>query len=126
MDIIEFKRVVYESAKHTGYSVVQIHKPGVTPNFYAGELRIRSNNIFLLCTHDDDWALSENFDPMVCELQFIEMPEISDALRSHFKIALHPLEYLQSEYVKQEKHNPRDINYWKPKTMGEVIFNWWD
>ena len=126
MDIVEFKRVVFACAKYTASKVDEIHQPGVTPNFFAAELVFENNKYFLLCTYNNEWAISENFEKLGCELVFAEVSVISEALNFLFKIQTLAPEFLKSRYLNRENHNLQDINYWQPNTMGDGIFNWWD
>ncbi len=126
MDLIQFKKIVFESARQVACDVAQIYEPNVTPNFYTAELECESEKLFLLCTHSDEWAFSKNFDIDGCNLSFVDTRALSEALKSLFQI--HPLSwaYLRSGFEKQPHQSLGDIQYWKPQTNGEAIFNWWD
>lgn len=126
MDIVQFKQIVFACANQIGGKVIQLHQPSATPNFFAAEISLKGSTVFLLCTHDDDWAFSKNFSPLRCTLQFTEEPAISSALAMLFEIEVLSLDTLQSKYTKSPNHCPSDLKYWKPQTMGEGLFNWWD
>lgn len=79
----------------------------------------------MLQSHAGDWALCSEvgFD---CRLVFDDAPSISEALERCHGIRLHSKAALLGPFVRTEGISESDIKYWKPQTLGEALFNWWD
>lgn len=126
MDVPTFKRVAYELARHINAMVVGIYEPDVTPNFMTAKLDLGASEIYLLCSHAGDWALSREVILDPCTLEFEDSLAITEVLECYFGIGLHSKSSLQGPFVKAEWMSDTDIRYWQPKSLGEGLFNWWD
>ncbi|MCE4093293.1 hypothetical protein [Priestia megaterium] len=67
----------------------------------------------------DDPALSKDFMPLYKVLSKEELNEPLDIRNSKGKVSLENKNNLNSSELEQ-------IFYWKPNTVGEVMFNFWD
>jgi hypothetical protein len=125
-DQTPFKLIVYEVARQIGARVVAVHLPAVTPNFLVGELQNVTAHFYVICSDADNWAFSRFFEPNICRLEFTDIPEAADVLRRMF--SKYPLSRSDLEVPFQgwPGLSEADINYWKPSTLGEALFNWWD
>lgn len=126
MDVPAFKRIAYEVAHHINAKVTGIFEPNVTPNFIAAELDLGDRHTYLLCSQANDWALSREVQLGYCRLAFKDVPAIAEVLERDFGIRVQSKARLQGPFVKAEWMSDADIRYWKPKTLGEALFNWWD
>lgn len=130
MDLAVFKRSVHEAARQAGGRVIDIIEPGVTPNFIAARIEIGPAPCYVLCSHADHWASAEAIEPALAPLRFIDCPAIADALQALFGLTPFSRAELQAEL--QAPFNARlglsesDLRYWKPRTLGDALFNWWD
>jgi len=84
MEFPTFKGFIYQVAQHEQAQVVDFHEAGITPNFHVGHLRKRGQDIFVLCSEEDEWAFSSAFEPQVCSLSFMDHPGLSMALSQLF------------------------------------------
>lgn len=128
-DARQFKKIAHEVAQSAGARVVALHEPGVTPNFFAAELAFSHPKkvIFLLCSRDDDsWAISDFFEPHVCKLHFTDCEIIKDFLERIAGIVLLSSANLSDPFSPRPHMSASDIKYWKPSSLGEGLFNWWD
>ncbi|TQV73900.1 hypothetical protein FLL45_13630 [Aliikangiella marina] len=126
MNTKEFKLVVYGISTELGSSPGQVIEPNVTPNFWACKLEHQLFNVFIICSENNEWALLDSYDPTKCELNFIDNEMISKALSSRFGIVLNLKKKLESDFIALPSMSENDIKYWRPKNLGEGIFNWWD
>lgn len=154
MEPAAFKKIVHEAARQAGGRVVDIIEPGVTPNFLAARIEIGPSPCYVLCSHADDWAFAEAIEPPLAPLRFIDCPAIADALQSLFGLTPFTRAELSnhfspppqtgegqgergcsgvsfSEPANAPRHGLRtfsesDLRYWKPRTLGDALFNWWD
>jgi hypothetical protein len=67
----------------------------------------------------DDPVLSKDFMPFYKVLSKEELNEPLDIRKSRGKVSLENKNNLNSSELEQ-------LFYWKPKTVGEVMFNFWD
>ncbi|NGY89580.1 hypothetical protein F3K44_02630 [Bacillus megaterium] len=88
-------------------------------NAYYPFLALASTVEFQHINFIDDPALSKDFMPLYKVLSKEELSEPSNIRKSKGKLSLENKNKLNSSELEQ-------IFYWKPKTVGEVIFNFWD
>ncbi|WP_246942403.1 hypothetical protein [Bacillus pinisoli] len=74
----------------------------------------------------------------VCSFPFIEHPELSEVLKEYYLILSVSQLSETVEFTKKAKRiivknantlHQRELEqlvYWQPKTVGEIIFNYWD
>lgn len=126
MDFSSFKKITFEAARLSGGAVIETFEPTVTPNFFAAQISLNKDVIYMLSTYEGVWGFSKTFEPMGCDLKFVDSHQLSTALQDNFGINPLSSEVLYGEFNKQPSMLEADIRYWKPKTLGEGIFNWWD
>lgn len=126
MELAVFKRTVHEAARLAGGRVADIIEPQVTPNFLAARIEIGPAPGYVLCSHADHWAFAEAIEPALAPLRFIDCPAISDALQSLFGLKPFSRAELQAPFSARPGLSESDLRYWKPRTLGDALFNWWD
>ena len=124
MDRSNFQQTIYRLSQYVGADVMEIHLPEVTPNFIAASLNIKQQTVYILCSDNQDWAFSQQLQPF--KLQFIDHPLLANALHHLANIQVYCTSQLNAPFVAQSWMSKHDINYWKPQTLGEALFNWWD
>ncbi|RXF00540.1 hypothetical protein [Pseudoalteromonas phenolica] len=126
MEISEFRRVMFGLAREVDASICDVLVPDVVPNFIACNLRASEFSIYVLCNEQSEWAFVSDYDPTNQKLNFVDNEVISSILSNSFSIRVASVEELGSPFVARDKMLESDIKYWKPQTMGEALFNWWD
>jgi len=127
MDFTAFKKIVHSTAQQIAAKVVELHKPDVTPNFYAAEIALpHAGTVYLLCSIGGHWAFSSRYKSDECSLDFVDCPSLADVLEGTFGITPMLKADLLGDFRKQPFNSEADVRYWKPKTLGEGVFNWWD
>ncbi|WP_100332242.1 hypothetical protein [Bacillus xiapuensis] len=130
-----FKKMCWEAARTIGADVLMFQKPGHRTNFFHVLLDNGRKRIHILLnahypliafaasvefghiTFYDEPALSESFKGFyLCEAK-----ELNQLLR----IQSHP-EFALLHHHDLNKAELSQIMYWKPNTVGEVVFNFWD
>lgn len=126
MDRTSFKMIVYEVARQIGARVVAVHLPAVTPNFMAAEVQSATTHFYVIRSDADNWAFSRFFEPNTCRLEFVDVPTAAGVLQK--MLGKHPLPAanLAAPFEGWPDLSEADIKYWKPSTLGEALFNWWD
>jgi hypothetical protein len=154
MDLSAFRKIIHEAARQAGGRVVDIIEPGITPNFLAAHIEIGPTPCYVLCSHAEDWAFAEAIEPPLAPLRFIDCPAIADALKSLFGLTPFTRAELSSHFspppqagegpgvggssstsqpgalnapfATRRTFSEHDLRYWKPRTLGDALFNWWD
>lgn len=126
------KRAVYAAAQAAGAKVSEFRPAdGVTPNFHRIDVDFSSRTLVVLCNrHVPVVAFADQVDGMEIE-RFLEAPvdfaatmaasgfDIGDVAELNRRVTSGDLEMLSPTERDQAK-------YWKPKRVGDIIFNWWD
>ncbi len=84
---------------------------------------------YILMSNDGQWALAKPIVENSCKITFIDKPIVSEQFKNLFGIEIITVEELNSKFKRlkfMDKSWDKDLKYWKPKTLGEAIYNWWD
>lgn len=117
--------------------ILKIDEPNLATNFLKVKVDISNQELYVLLNayypflalastvefqhinFIDHPALSKDFMPFYKVLSKEELSEPLNIRKSKGKLSLENKNKLNSSELEQ-------IFYWKPKTVGEVIFNFWD
>jgi hypothetical protein len=126
MDFKNFSKTCHSLALEINGKILSLTKSGITPNFHSCNLLINFDNIYILCSNNNDWAFTKNFALNNQTINFCDQNNISQYLKSmHNIIPLTQIE-LNGPFKLRDYLDENDIKHWKPKTLGEGLFNWWD
>ena len=132
----KFKQICYSLF---GSKVLDFIGAEAGKNFYECIIKIKDKRIHILLNGQYPFmAFTSTREVYVKYFPFIDEPELSKLFNQYYKI-LHPnqlnepLRYTQKGakiIVKNENHLHQDeleeLVYWKPETVGDVVFNYWD
>ena len=121
-----FRQIVFETVRQAGGRVIDIIEPGVTPNFTAAHIELGPTRCYLLHAGADLWAFAEAIEPALSPLAFTDCPELAEAMTRLFGITPLTRVELNAPFTKLPGLSDSDIRYWKPRTLGDALFNWWD
>jgi len=124
MEFSDFKKIIFNICSESGASVISFSEAIETPNFHASFIEFQNNKIYILCSENNDWAFSTNLQ--YNNLKFINCSELSVKLEKLYGIKAYTKNDLCGNFSENVKISEYDIKYWKPKTLGEGLFNWWD
>jgi len=135
--ISHFKKLCYALANHVGGKLVTVSDSQET-NFYRADLQINGKEIHILLnsiypliaiasrveymdiTFIDDQTLTNGIEAYSTEYRVLHLRELSEKLLlDEHKNKLRNENILNELELKQ-------IIYWMPKTVGEIIYNHWD
>ena len=129
--ISDFKREVSGAMATLNYRPKSFKEAGITPNFHHGLFRApEGSNIIILCNAFQPLiALCSEIDFGV--ISFISEPNIEQTLTSYTGYEVLTKEQLDAPVTDEELAALNGMeysqyDYWKPDTLGEIIFNWWD
>jgi hypothetical protein len=125
-------RGVYATAQAAGAKVGEI-KPadGVTPNFHQIDVDLGGRALVVLCNrYLPVVALTERVDGMEIE-QFSEAPDDFAAALAEYGFVIGDVADLNRRVTSDDLKmlspaEQHEAKYWKPKRVGDIIFNWWD
>ncbi len=113
-----------------------IYEPEVTPNFsyveFTGGFDHQEDaKRYLLYSYDGCWAVCSHVisDERGIKLQFVDCAEIAAKLKAFYGINVLSKAELEADFQLLPDlpyMSESDLKYWKPQTMGEALFNWWD
>ncbi|HEX8864367.1 MAG TPA: hypothetical protein VF821_01805 [Lentzea sp.] len=127
----QFRSLCFEAARRTGGEVERWSAPEVVPNFHEVHITYRDNRgtIVVLWTAAGDVALTASTEPLQ-PIEFID----DAALTAVFEglpgggVRVWTRAELERPFKAAEWPglDPRDVRYWRPERVGDVLFNWWD
>lgn len=107
---------------------------GVTPNFHQGIIGYRERSVAVVLTRDTGVvAVAEPRDVTGPEqdagpLTFVDLPELTGALTGEGRFTVLTAAELDRPFMAAEwpALSADDVRYWKPASLGEALFNYWD
>jgi len=124
MDLALFKKIIYGASNQVDFDIIKLLEPEVTPNFYVAWIKGRDAKFVVLASHNNDWSFAAEYE--WCQLDFINNSKLAAVLLNQFGIHVLTKEELNAPFETRPYIDDADIKYWKPKTLGEGLFNWWD
>jgi hypothetical protein len=129
----EFQQIAFACSVRCGFSVAGLSERGATPNFHSASLERRDEKLLML-GHSNYRiiAFAEPREEYSCELIFrdaIDLAECVVEMYPEFTIASTTdlsLEIQESDLRMLDRAEVEQVKYWKPRTIGELAFNWWD
>ena len=131
VDFKDFKQMLGSVMSSMGYKPIEFKHSDSTHNFHIGVFEKNREQLFIICNPVYP-VVALTLDPeKVFGLDFISVPTVENAINQYTEYVVLTKEYLETPFSKYDTGELNDaeisqIKYWKPKTLGEVIFNWWD
>ncbi|MED4531857.1 hypothetical protein [Metabacillus fastidiosus] len=132
----EFKQICYSLL---GSNVLEFIENGTLKNFYECIIKFKRRNIHILLNrHYPFIAFTSARELNDLYLPFIDEPDLSKLFEQYYKVLSlyqlkEPLTYTQKRkniivINENELHQDelKELVFWKPRTIGEVVFNYWD
>lgn len=137
VDISQFKNLCYALANHVGGKRVTVSDLQET-NFYCADLQFNGEEIHILLNNNYPLiAIASRVEYM--NIIFIENQTLINGIQAYSKEyrVLHLRELSEEVLLDGHKNKLKNENtlnelelkqvfYWMPKTVGEIIFNYWD
>ncbi|WP_409182682.1 hypothetical protein F9C11_40910 [Amycolatopsis sp. VS8301801F10] len=135
VEVREVRRLCYDFARRTGGTVADFRVPNGTPNFWQAVVEYPDRTISVVAARDVpvlalarprsfEFAPARESGP----LEFADEPELSAVLAETAQFRVLTPTDLERPFVAEDwPHLTRsDLAYWKPATVGEALFNYWD
>ena len=117
--------------KSLGYSVgpvVSFQPAGVTPNFHLLTLRLPTGDLGVVC-HELLPLIAFVTVPLVdFSLAFVSRPDLTPSFPGFEALTPDALDtpVSRADLSLLDPAEHRQIRYWRPATIGEILFNYWD
>ncbi|MFO1018197.1 MAG: hypothetical protein U1E03_11405 [Hyphomonadaceae bacterium] len=131
----EITGAVYNVARACGWEVLGFHWDKYPMSFHWVDLKQGERRFALLIHESSPFVALTSAIPDYFNLAFMDdaafvsaVERVGAPFRSLPASDLRqPLTDEDREYVRSiSDQHERDLKYWKPETVGDVIFNWWD
>jgi hypothetical protein len=132
IDEKKLKECAYMADFSTEFKLEDILTPDPVINYYKIFYRNRRTNeaVALVVNSHYPYYAAITIDSSWMQLTFVDLPDILKQLFDiefeYLSVALLNSEFTKSDMSELFTDEIRQINYWKSKTYGEVIFNGYD
>ncbi|MEU4770868.1 hypothetical protein [Micromonospora sp. NPDC023644] len=131
-DLRAFTAVCHHAARTVDATVIGVTPAGVTPSFHT---------VDIAGAHDHIAVLRHTILPLIAfarpqgdgdvMVTFVDHPDLAAALTTRTDAQSLTAEQLQTALSQVDlnalsPHEHDQIDYWKPTTVGELLFNFWD
>lgn len=137
VDEKQFKQICFNIVLRNGGKVKKFNSSGYITNFYSTQIELFDKQFFILLNeHYPFLAFASNVE--YCDIKFLDMPILFEQFSTYYKVIkteklnesviLRPGSkngILQNEH-ELNSAELKQIAYWKPETIGNIIFNYWD
>ncbi len=130
VDWKQFKQLCFQFAFQNGVRIIEFHMPKYPINFYYALVEMLGNRFYILLNeHYPYLAFSSAVE--YGNIKFIDRPDLNNRFSSYYRI-LSKRElntpFNQDNLNKSELNRAEldQITFWKPQTVGQVIFNYWN
>lgn len=125
------KRICYSSVFSVDGQIIHFSKPKYPVNFYSVKVKILEDTFYLLLNDNYPFIAFVSKINELYGITFIDDPMLTQKLAPYYQVLGTELLYttLNLEILEMSALNPLEkqaIDYWKPKTIGDIIFNFWD
>lgn len=131
----EITTAICSAARTCGWDIQGFHWNTYPMTFHWAEVMQDERKFVLLIHQSSPFVALSSAVPDYFNLVFFDEPAFAEAaqrLAAPFKVLpaselTRPLSDVDRAFLMQlSAQHERDLNYWKPDTVGDVIFNWWD
>ncbi|SDH90540.1 hypothetical protein SAMN05192558_103381 [Actinokineospora alba] len=126
-----FRTACHEAAHQTGGRVIEFRfSDCVAPNFHQGVIAYQDHLIAAVCSRD--LPLAAVAEPRITDgadsgpLTFLDAPGLLAVLADRYQVLTTAELNGPLDASLWPNLDARDIKYWKPHTLGEALFNYWD
>jgi hypothetical protein len=127
----DFKGAVFHAARVMQGTVLRLDPAATTSNFHSALLRFRDDEVVVLCNSCSPVIAFAEAPVVMSAVRFRDHPTLKHAIESvgAYTVASaldlgRPLS--PDDLARVGPADLEQIRHWKPRTVGEVVFNWFD
>lgn len=122
-----FKQLCFDFASRYGGKVMDSNEPEYPENFYCAQVEVRDKQ-FKILLNEYNLYLASASAVEFCNIKFIDAPAIKEYFSPYYQVL--NTDELNSPFnsnllniAELNRAELEQIAYWKPKTIGQIIFN---
>ncbi|MFF5054009.1 hypothetical protein ACFY1S_12590 [Micromonospora sp. NPDC000663] len=131
-DLRVFTAVCHHAARAIDATVTGVTPAGVTPNFHTVDIADAPHHIAVLRHITLPFvAFARPHAIGDVTVTFVDHPDLADAINALTRVQALTVDQLQTPLTQVDlgaldpsEHD--QISYWRPTTLGELLFNFWD
>ncbi|MCD2254844.1 hypothetical protein [Listeria marthii] len=126
----QFKQLCFDIVSCNGGKVLGFNTPQSPANFYYAQVEVSGNSLYILLNaHYPYLTFASAIE--LGDINFIENPFLYEQFAPFYQIigAVELNSSFNQSRVKKSDLNSAELEqlaYWKPETVGQIIFNYWD
>lgn len=132
IDLKKYKELSHGLARKLGGQLVEFEESIYAANFHKAVFQLPQMTLCLVMnSHYPIVAFATAVDAM--KIEFIDYPAGNEALPEEFTVfSVSELEFPVPEDIRKiadwglNKGEIEQVKYWKPETVGQILFNFWD
>ncbi|MBS4220748.1 hypothetical protein KHA96_20835 [Bacillus sp. FJAT-49711] len=126
----QFKQLCFDFASRNRGKVIDFVTPRYPSNFYYAYVDILGNRFYILLNEHYPYIAFASIVEFG-NIKFIDRPVLNEQFSSFYQIMGNDELNVpfNKNLIKKTELNGAEleqINYWKPETVGQVVFNYWD
>ena len=127
----QFKQLCFYIASCNGGKVIDFSTPQYPANFFNVEVEILGNRFYILLNEHYPYLAFASFVDETYGITFIDNPILYEQFSPFYQvISSEELNIpFNQNMIKNSGLNSAELDqlaYWKPETVGQIIFNYWD
>ena len=132
ISIRSLETACWEAARRLHGSVLSTRPAGIATNFHTFEISLPEQKVSILCNaHFPLIGFAEPIAPGQQVFSFVDVSGLAAVLKSIGGLEVLTAGELKSPLVQESISDLspaelKQVAYWRPQTVGEVIFNCWD
>jgi len=125
-----FKQLCFDFGSRNRGKVINFYTPQYPSNFYYVQVEIGGNSFYILLNeHYPFLAFASEVE--YGNIKFINRLVANEPLSSFYRVISTGELYIpvNQELIKYSELNSAELEqiaYWKPETVGHILFNYWD
>lgn len=126
----QFKHLCVEFASFNGGKLIEFSQPHYPRNFYFSKFNISGKQLYVLLNEHYPFVAFASFVDIE-NIMFIDRPQLDEHFSDYYTVLGKkelnaPFNHRVIEKSELNGAELKQFAYWKPKTVGEIIFNYWD
>lgn len=126
----QFKQLCFDIASRNRGKLIDFITPQYPSNFYYAQVDVLGNRFYILLNEHYPYLAFASVVEFG-NIKFIDRPVLNEQFPSFYRI-IGTVELnvpFNQNLIKKTELNSAELEqiaYWKPETVGQVIFNYWD
>lgn len=123
----QFKKICFEVLRVAKGEVLKWEEPLYPHNYYKVHMRLKGELYYILLNEFYPYlAFASKWEDIVIE--YMDLPTLTNGFNEYYTVL--SKKQLNLPFCKQEhdlaEEELKQVKYWQPRTIGEVMFNCWD